>query len=165
MSARLAASGFDKDAQLKILLFPETLCGFAPQHFPEMLLRLNCPSCMQVMAIIANLVALGHELHRKVQEVDKPRRDENDRRVSEYENRCHRFWIVARFFKEPKLIPEPNYDDEPWHQEISKQIVDCMSEIDRLKAEDPDHWGSPAEEQISQELVTRFLHRNSIFCS
>lgn len=118
--------------KLTISLFPEVMFGFVPPHLDKMLERLNCPHCIHSMKAAEELMAAAQDLAA---------------RRKTYEAR-RRIPIIGWFFR----VPRPKTVDK----------VSQMNDLLRALAEqDPHHWRSRAERDISMELMARYSVRSN----
>ena len=160
LTHELERSGLPERTQLIIALAPGCLFGFPPDNLTEIIERVDCPTCRQMMALAKKGCEADAELQRKVDDLCHPVRERNNARREAYERRSRRF-IIGRFTRLPEFEPEPDYKNEPWHAEAMKEIDRMEAELNRLSEEDVPHWGDEENRKTSCEVVGLFFVKDS----
>lgn len=159
LKEELAGSSFDERQQLLISLFPGILFGFPPPNIKEMLERIDCSTCREMVEYLTQVLVSEKELFDQIEEFCRPVRDGNASRQATFKAR--RSWpVIGGLFKKPVAHPDPDYTSEVWYIEKRSLIDAKMARLEELRAKDVPHWGTPKDTEISKVLVGCFLAKD-----
>ncbi|HEU0050672.1 MAG TPA: hypothetical protein VFQ60_01285 [Patescibacteria group bacterium] len=166
MSERLIDAVKDKGlsdrTELILTIAPECLFGFSPPDLEQMIERLDCGTCREIMNVVAACEREFKELTRRVNEVREPVRFRNVERKSLYRLSRLRYFFTY-FSWSLRLEPEPDLRNESWHQEITKRIEVLSGRLPEMAAKDHSHWGDEQNRKISRNLIARFVRRDCVY--
>ncbi len=157
------------DRQQKLLaMFPGCMFGFPPPYFKEMMERLDCPTCQEILGIVERMLGIYDRLGKQINECCQPTYKRNNSRREKFEAR-RRIPIFGRFFSTPTYEPEPDYKSEPWYVQINKEIAEVRVLYQDLRRLDKEHWHGETNKEINDYFLSAFLKERymfyrSIFC-
>lgn len=139
-----ATPGFDDPRATMIGMFPGLLFGFPPQNLHEMMDRLECPDCREIleMSVLLDEVAQARAEH--VREFQRPAIERNIAKQERFARRS-RLPIIGRFFRPPKLEDLPEHRNCAWYCWESCQMDIMTRMIDSYRERDPKHWKDAQE--------------------
>lgn len=125
----------------------------------EMMERVDCATCREIAEQLAQALVLEMQLQCRIDEFCRPVREGNAARTATFKSR-QKWSIIGRFFKEPKVEPDPDYTSEVWYVEKRHLIDAKMTELKELRTKDVPHWGTLEDAEISKTLVGCFLAKD-----
>jgi len=113
LTTALKETGLPDRSQRFLSLFPECLCGFPPPDTEEILARLDCPICQQILQVGEEGLDICVQKDRRMEEILRPIRARNAARQRVYISR-RKIPLIGRFVRPPQLEDETFYPQESW---------------------------------------------------
>lgn len=146
-------TSFDKRTKRVLCLMPGVMFGMPPENCSELLERIDCPHCSQLLDVLE----LQHSLEQQQREI---RKDARKPMQDVYERR-KRLWFIGRFFTEPvdpDIRSMPEYASA--HAELDARIGELDRDVRCLRDRCSAHWGETNACKLSFELVRRLFAKD-----
>ncbi len=154
-----ANPGLPDRSKVILSMFPGCLFGFPPPNLNEMIERLDCPVCQEILEVLTKVLEVSDSLNEKINNFCKPVRDKNESAQKKYEKR-HKMFILGRLFKKPEPEQDPDYKNQSWYAELNDKLNELMGQLETVKQKDPAHWGDEENDKISKEFTSAYFHRD-----
>ncbi len=162
LTEELAKTGLPERSQLILALAPGCLFGFPPDNLGEIIERVDCPTCHEMMETIQKISVVVSSLQASINDLVLPVRKRNEARTKDYERRRHGFFI-GLFAKLPELESEPEYLNQPWFMEAMRHVEEMERTLKALCEKDISHWGDERSRKTSREVVGLFLAKDNSY--
>lgn len=157
---KLTANPFFNDRQKIITsMFPGILFGFVPPNFDQMIERIDCAVCGEILVILGSMLKIFEAIDLKARELSKPVSDKNEA----LKRKCQawrRIPVMGRFVKDPVYKPLPDFTNEPWYLKQKVQIEDLHRQLQACRQRDVPHWEDEKNEVISQEFTSMYFQKD-----
>lgn len=144
---------FDKRTKRVLCLMPGVMFGMPPENCSELLERIDCPICSQLLDVLELQHRLELQQRKIKKDARKPMQDKYERRK--------RLWLIGRFFTEP-VDPDIQFMPEyaSTHAALETQIGELDRDVRCLRDRCSTHWEGTNACKLSFELVRRLFAKD-----